>query len=451
VSEALGWGSTATAVDLPVRLPPRPACPDALLTLAYLTRGRWLMKVLGARFGGAFSMRLPAFGPTVFISDPALVKELFRQPHGVVGGVEPNLGMILGPGSTFSLQGAAHRRRRKLVVPPFQGDRMRAYAELIERETLAETASWPDDEEFAALPSMMRITLSVILRAVLGAEGAELAQLRILLPGLMSTGQRLALAPWLQHDLGRWSPWHRYLSARGRFDAVIESLICRAESDPRLADRTDVLAQLLRARDDDGNRMSNAEVADELLTFVVAGHETTATTLGWAVERLRRHPGALADLSEAIDSGDEHYLQATVHEVQRVRPVIGAAARQVVADSVRLGPWVIPRGHTISVPIELVHGDASAYASPERFDPERFVGRAPDGRVWVPYGGGSRRCPGAAFANLEIQIVLRTIMRQFRITPTTARDEGWHMRGVAFAPSRGGRIRVHRRREAPGS
>lgn len=430
----------------PVRLPPRAACPNALLSIAYLTRGRWLMAALSAKLGNAFSMRLPAFGPAVFLSDPTLVRELFKQPHDSVSGVEPNLGMILGPGSTFALQGVAHRQRRKLIMPPFQGDRMRAYGELIERETLEETSTWLDGEEFEVMPSMMNITLAVILRAVLGASGAEFDRLRELLPRLIRSGQKLALAPWLQRDFGRWSPWGRYLASRREFDAIVGDLVTRAKHDPALPERTDVLAHLLRARDDSGSRLTLAEIADELLTFVVAGHETTATTLSWAIERLSRHPTVAAQLSEAIERGDGTYLQATVHEVQRVRPVIGATARRVVAESIRLGPWVIPRGHTVTVPIELVHNDDLTYAQAWRFDPGRFVTKGPDGYAWIPYGGGSRRCPGAAFANFEIQVVLRSIMQHFDIHESSARDEGWHMRGVAFAPARGGRATVSRRR-----
>jgi cytochrome P450 family 138 len=191
--------------------------------------------------------------------------------------------------------------------------------------------------------------------------------------------------------------------------------------------------------------MSHSDVADELFTLLAAGHETTATSLAWAVERLRRHPRVLSRLVDEVDSAGSDLLQATINEVQRNRPVIDGAARKVIAPTMPLGPWVIPRGHTIRVDIPLAHQNSAVYADPDAFNPDRFLEANPDMYAWVPFGGGTRRCLGAAFANMEMNVVLRTMLREFRLVPTDAPDERLHNRGIAFAPSEGGRALVYRR------
>jgi cytochrome P450 len=429
-----------------VRLPPGPRWPQFALNTVYFTRGRWLMETLARQFGTAFSMRIPVFGPTVVISDPALAKELFQQPGDAVCGVEQNLGLILGPGSMFGLQGDEHRRHRRLLLPPFHGKRMRAYEGLIEQETLDEISSWPEGQEFPVWPSSMRVTLNTILRAVFGAEGAEFETLRTLMPRLVTVGTRMAILPWLRRDLGRWSPWRRFLAMRRELDDIIGSLIARAEADPALEQRQDVLSLMLQAQYEDGTAMSHSDIADELFTLMAAGHETTATTLAWAVERLRRHSNLLGRLVEEVDSGGSALLQATVFEVLRTRPVVNGSARKVVSRSISLGPWIIPCGYNVAVNMSLTHQNEAVYRNAGAFDPERFLGVNPDTYSWVPFGGGTRRCPGAAFANMEMMVVLRTILREFTLMPTDARGERWHSRGgVVFAPADGGRAVVRRR------
>ncbi len=428
-----------------VHLPPGPRWPIALQGAGYLAARRRMMDVLHKRYGSAFTVKLPFFGPTVMISDPALVKQFFQTRTDVVRAVEPNLDLVLGAGSTFGLQGDEHLRRRKLLVPPFHGKRMRAYESLIEDETRKELSTWPQGREFPVLPSTMRITLNAILRAVFGAEGAEFDALRKVMPPLVTMGSFLAFLPWLHHDLGRWSPWGRFLGLRREFDHIVGSLIDRVSADPNLDQRDDVLALMLQSRYDDGTAMSRGDLADELFTLLAAGHETTATQLAWAVERLRRHPDVLQRLVDEVDSGGSDLLQATIHEVQRNRPVIDGAARQVIAPTMPLGQWVIPRGYTVQVDIPLTHWTAATYPDPETFNPDRFLNANPDMYAWVPFGGGTRRCLGAAFANMEMNVVLRTMLREFRLEPTTARGERLHNRGVAFAPSGGGSALVYRR------
>lgn len=247
-----------------VNLPPGPRWPLPVQGLAYIAARRRMMHVLAKRYGTAFTVRLPFFGPTVIISDPALVKQFFQTRTDVVRNVEPNLDLVLGPGSTFGLQDQEHRRRRKLLVPPFHGKRMRAYEDLVEEETLKEVATWPERREFEVLTSTNRITLNVILRAVFGAEGAEFDALRKVMPQLVALGSQLVFLPWLHRDLGAWSPWGRFLGLRKQFDTIVGSLIDRVAADPNLENRDDVLSLMLQSRYEDGTAMSRSDLADEL-------------------------------------------------------------------------------------------------------------------------------------------------------------------------------------------
>jgi cytochrome P450 len=428
-----------------VRLPPGPALPRRVQGAAFLASRRRMTQLMRRRYGRVFSLHVPLFGRAVFVSDPALVKQLFMTSTDIVGNVEPNLGRVLGRGSFFNLEGDEHRRQRKLLVPPFHGKRMQSYESIIEEETLREAATWPQGQPFETLAPMMRITLNAILRAVFGAEGAELDALRALLPPLVTLGSRLALLPGRQVELGRWTPWGRFAAYRRQFDAIVGRLIAKASADPAADDRGDILSLMLQARYDDGGAMSHDDISDQLLTLLAAGHETTATTLAWAVERLRRHPALLARLVAEADAGGSELRQATIIEVQRTRPVIDIAGRTVKADSVRLGEWVIPRGYNILVGISLIHDDEEVFPDAASFNPDRFVGAKPDSYAWIPFGGGTRRCIGAAFANMEMNVVLRTLLRDFELSSTYEPPERWHSRGVAYAPAKGGVAIVHRR------
>jgi cytochrome P450 len=432
------------------QLPPGPRVPGWVQGLAHLAAPNQFFDVLGKRYGSEFTIRLPLYGgPAVVISDPVLVKQLFQTPTDIVRQPEPNLSSVLGWGSTFGLHSAAHRRRRKLLVPSFHGKRMRAYEGIVEEETLKEIATWPEGREFAVMPSTMRITLNVILHTVFGAEGKEFETLRELMPPMVTYASRLMVVPWLHRDLGPHSPWGRFTAMRKRFDRVVDTLIARAESDANAEARHDVLSMMLQARYDDGTAMAHDDIRDELFTLLAAGHETTATQLAWTVERLRRHPRVLSRLVEEVKGNQSEYLQATIYESQRVRPVINGAGRRVVGNSLTLGPYVIPQGYTILVAATLMHANDEIFADANTFDPDRFMGGVPDSYSWVPFGGGSRRCLGAPFANMEMNVVLRTVLREVRIVPTGARDERWHNRGVAYAPRNGGLAVIHRRTHRP--
>ncbi|WP_374022380.1 cytochrome P450 [Mycobacterium sp. HNNTM2301] len=395
------------------------------------------------RHGPVFSASLPLFGDSIVLSDPGLIKELFTA--GDLVETVTNLGDVIGPGSSFSLNGAPHLARRKLLMPPLHGKRMPLYQQIIEEEVARELSSWPEATPFATLPSMMHITLNVILRAVFGADGPELAAMREILPPAVLLASRLTVLPRaLRRDLGRWSPWGRLERMRRQCDELIGSLIERARTAPDLAERTDVLAMLVAARDEDGRPIPDDHIIDELQTLLAAGHETTATTLAWAVERLRRHPAVLADLVAEVDAGGSDLLQATVWEVQRSRPVIPFVLR-VTKGCTRLGNWVLPKGHTVIASIALSHSSTANYTDPARFDPTRFLNDKPDTSSWIPYGGGLRRCVGAAFANNEMLITLRELLRTYTLEPTDEPDEKPRSRGIANAPASGAVAVVHRR------
>ena len=276
-----------------------------------------------------------------------------------------------------------------------------------------------------------------------GAEGAELEYLRKLIPGWVKLGSRLATLPQPSRTYGRYSPWGRLVESHRKFDEIVDTLIAKAEADPHFDERTDILALMLRSRYDDGSPMSRREISDELLTLVAAGHETTASTLAWAFERLRRHPDIVAALTAEAEGDDNELRQATILEVQRARTVIDFAGRHVAAPMFELGEWRIPQGYSILVSISRLH--ESAFEHPDRFDPYRFVGNRPPTFAWVPFGGGTRRCLGAAFANTEMDVVLRTVLRHFTLDSTTDPGEKVHSRGVAYTPKRGGRIVLQHR------
>ncbi len=436
---------TAPAASPAVRLPPATRLPKMFQGLAFAMSRRWMIRRLARRYGNVFMMNVPIYGRVVVVGDPQLAKQIFTTSPEELGNIQPNLSRLFGSGSVFALDREDHRRRRRLLAPPFHGKSMKNYEAIIEEETLRETANWPEGQPFATLPSMMHITLNAILRAVFGADGAELDELRRLIPPWVTLGSRLAAMPKPKRNYGRYSPWGRLDEWRRQYDLIVDKLIDAERADPNFADRTDVLALMMRSTYEDGSVMSRKDIGDELLTLLAAGHETTAATLGWAFERVSRHPDLLAALVDEAENDGSELRQATILEVQRARTVIDFAARSVYPPVYQLGEWVIPRGDSIIVSIGQIHDNPNVFPDPERFDPQRYIGGKPSAFAWVPFGGGARRCVGAAFANMEMDVVLRTVLRHFSIETTTAPGEQWHCRGVAYTPKDGGRIVVRRR------
>ena len=436
------------ATTEPVKLPPGPRIPKLIQGAAVLTARYGAIAALGRRYGSTFTLNIPVFGETVVISDPALVKELFSSSRELIGRPQNNLGGdVLGPGSIFNLEGDELLARRKLLLPPFSGKNMRAYESITEEEAIREIRTWPEGTEFATLEPMMRITLNTILRAVFGAEGAELDELRVLMPKAVEFGSKIALMPSIvRKDVGPWSPGGKFAQYRRRMDELLKSLMAQARSDPKFTERGDVLSLLLQARYDDGEPISDSYIVDELLTMLVAGHETTSTQLAWTIERIRRHPDLLTRLTEEVDAGGNELLLATIAESQRTRPVLTAALRRTKT-RIRLGEWVIPEGDTILASTQLAMAAEQSFPDAEKFNPDRFVGNPPNPFAWIPFGGGMMRCIGASFATMEMEVTLRAMLREFRLEPTTEPDEKPHSRGVTVTPARGGRVVVYRRKD----
>ena len=445
----------ATATTEPVRLPPGPRIPKPVQAIAFLVLNHGMFAALARRYGGSvIRVNLPRNNHAVVISDPILAKDLFSTSTDLIerpAWGAGSIGEAFGPGSTFSLAGDEHVERRRLLAPPFHGKRMRSYERIIEEEVMREIATWPEGREFEALQSMTSITLGAILRAVFGAEGPALNELRELVPPMVPLGGLVLLVPpRMRRDLGPWSPWGRYLRYRRRFDAIVDSLIADARADPGLEQRSDVLALLLQATYENGEPIPDRHIADELLTLVASGHETTASQLAWAVERLRRHPQLLSRLTEEVDAGGSELRQATIWEVQRTRPVLEGAMRRTKT-RIRLGDWVLPEDTNLILSIRLAHDSEESFPNAASFNPDRFVGAVPKPFAWIPFGGGVTRCVGAAFANMEMDVALRTLLRELRFAPTDAPGERRRWRGVATAPARGARAVVYRRTTAASS
>lgn len=446
MTETASIGAEASSTPSPGRRPTALPLPKIVQGIAFATVRRRFIRQARKRYGQVFELNVPFFGRTVFVADPALVRPVFLASTDDLINVQPNLSRIFGPGSVFALDRAEHRNRRKLLAPPFHGQSIKNYEKVIEEETLRESATWPEGREFETLEPMNRITLNVILRTVFGADGGELDYLREIIPPWVKLGSRMAALPAPKFRTGRYSPWGRLEQFRRDFDRVVFTLIDKAEADPKLDEREDILALLLRSRYEDGSTMSRQDVSDELLTLLGAGHETTASALGWAFERLRRHPDILAKLVAEVDEGGEDFRQAFILELQRSRTVIDFAGRHVAAPHFDLGEWRIARDSNILVSIADLHDNADIFENPERFDPQRFVDKKPPTFAWLPFGGGTRRCIGAAFANTEMHVVLRTVLRHFEIETDHAPDEKVHHRGIAYTPKDGGRVVVRRRK-----
>ena len=430
-------------------LPPGPRMPVSLQTLAMRTRQRPFFERQRRRYGSMFSMRIHGLGPIVALSDPELIKETFKaDPTVLHAGTASPLREMLGPNSLLGIDEGQHMGQRKLLLPPFKGQRMKQYEPIIAEIAAADIESWPQETEFPVARPMQRITLRAILRALFGAEGEHLHALEDLIPRWTALGPRVALSPWIRRDLGPRSPWGAFVRRRAELDAILDELIALANADPALEQRVDVLALMAQARHDDGSPMSNAEIRDELATMIVAGHETTAHSLSWTVERLRRHPQVLRRLVEEADEGGKALREATIREVLRARPVVSFAVRYT-RKPFELGDYRLPVGTRILLAAILTHYDPHLFAHPDRFDPDRFLGATPDTYSWIPFGGGVRRCIGASFAQMEMDVVLRVMLQQLELLPSSEPEEQPSFRGIVWVPSEGGRLVMRRRTSAP--
>jgi cytochrome P450 len=400
------------------------------------------------RYGDIFTIRFPYFGRIVYVARPDLVKALFTGPPADFHAGEANATVLepaLGPNSVLTLDDAPHMRQRKLLLPPFHGERIERYGELIVEMTRQEMESWPVGEPFAMRPHTQRITLAVIMRAVFGVHDE---QRLIRFEGLIDDFARrvgvITSFPFLRRNLGPFSPWTRFQRSRAALDEFIYEEIELRRVEPGHEERDDVLSLLLEARDEDGNPMSDQELRDELVTVLGAGHETTATGLAWAVELLNRNPAVLARLRDSLVAGEEDYLAATVKEVLRARPVIVDVARKLKAPAT-IGGYELEPGTFVLAAIAALHYREDVFPDPYELRPERFLEGKADNYAWIPFGGGVRRCIGAAFAEYEMRTILRAFVERAELRPATPKPERVRVRNITLAPAKNTRVLLERR------
>jgi cytochrome P450 family 135 len=426
----------------PVPFPPGSKLPAIAQAIRYVRAPLGFLTQLQRRHGDIFSVSFPYFGKVVYVADPALVKAVFTGSPEQFHAGEANATVLepaLGPNSVLTLDDAPHMQQRKLLLPPFHGERIERYGELMREVTLREMESWPVGEPFALRRHTQRITLAVIMRAVFGVHDEErLARFEGLIETFASRVNAITAFPMLRRNLGRWSPWARFLRAREALDEFIyeEIALRRGEVESGEEGHDDVLSLLLSARHDDGSQMSDEELRDELVTVLGAGHETTATALAWAMERLLRTPRALQALRESLAAGEDGYLDATIKETLRARPVIVDVARKLTAPA-NIGGYELPAGTFVMPAIAAMHYREDLFPNPEEFRPERFLNDKPDTYVWIPFGGGVRRCIGAAFAEYEMRIVLRAILERAELSAPDPKPEKVKVRNITLAPGKG--------------
>ena len=457
--------TAAAALELesapPGALPPGPRLPALVQFLHSAFRPTAFLEECSRRFGDPFTLRIPGRPPLVMFSDPEAIREIFTgDPERLCAGQANDLlAPMLGQHSLLLLDGARHLRERRLMLPPFHGERMQAYGRVMREIADRSIDAWPVGRPFPIHERMQAITLDVILRTVFGLdEGVQLDRLRERLRRLMAfvsgTLGVLLLIPWLQRDLGPLTPGGRFARLAGEIDTILFAEIARLRSEG-VAGREDILSMLIAARDEDGQPMSDQELRDEMVTLLLAGHETTATSLAWAFHRLLGRPDVLGKLRAELGAvaGDgplepEHvarleYLDAVVKETARLNPVVPNVGRRLQAP-MRIGGHDLPAGVVASPCIYLTHRRPDLWPDPARFDPERFVGARPNPYAFFPFGGGVRRCLGAAFATYEMKVVLAEVLARVELRAAPGYRVRTVRRTVTLAPSGGMPVVVER-------
>jgi cytochrome P450 len=428
--------------------PPGPRLPSVAQAFRLWRDPVRFLVGLRRRYGDVFSVNYPAFPQLVYVADPELVKRVFTGDAHRFHAGEANATVLepaLGPNSVLILDEDEHMRQRKLLLPSFHGERVRAYGGEMREIADREIESWPVGREFALRPHTQRITLDVILRTVFGVRGTErFALAQRLVDEFARRSHAVLLFPVLRRRFGGFGPFARFEEARDALDAFIYEEIAERRAQGPDADRNDVLSLLLEATHEDGSPMSDQELRDELVTVIGAGHETTATALAWAVERLVRTPPVLERLRTTLEGGEEDYLDAVIKETLRVRPVITDVARKLTAPA-EIGRYTLPAGTLVLPAIIAIHHREDLYPQPFEFRPERFLEGQGEGYAWIPFGGGVRRCLGASFAQYEMRIVLRAIVERTDLRAARPRAEALRPRNITLAPARGTRVVLEQR------
>ncbi|MDG4663654.1 cytochrome P450 [Mycobacterium sp. 236(2023)] len=425
-------------------LPPGPRLPAGLQAMLMLKCGPRFIAACQRRYGSTFTLHVAGMGTAVYVTDPADIKTVFAGDPRIFHAGEANsmLQGLLGETSVLVVDDELHRDRRRVMLAPFARDAVAGQAAVMAQVAADNIDGWPVGRTFAAAPKMAEITLEIILRTVIGAsDPARLAALREVMPRVLTVGpwETIALA---DPKLLRLRPWRSMRDAIAEADRLLYEEIADRRADPDLDHRADALSMLVRAGD-----MTDRELRDQLMTLLIAGHDTTATGLSWALERLTRHPELLARAVQAAREGRDDYLDAVAKETLRIRPVVFDVGR-VVKEPVEIGGHRLPAEVMVIPGMVLVHADSRVYPEADTFDPDRMIGATLSPSSYLPFGGGNRRCLGATFAMVEFRVVLREVLRRVELETTTARGERRRLKHVIFVPHRGARIRVRAKRAA---
>jgi cytochrome P450 len=455
---AIGDAEIDRARERDTSFPPGPWEPPVVQMLRWLLRPISFMDSCARRYGDVFSVRFLGFErPMVMLSDPDAIRALYTgHQHSLPPGRTLTLRPVLGPRSVLLLEGEEHLARRRLMLPPFHGERMRSYESTMREIAQREIAAWPVGQPFPLHPRMQALTLEVILHAVFGVGGSErAARLRETLPRLVgqTASAALQVRVLIASRLRRGErPLEGMRALMAEIDELLLAEIAERRRDPHLSEREDILSLLIGARFADGSEMQDGELRDQLLTLLLAGHETTATSLAWTFDLLLRHPSVLAKLRGELEDNEGdiegEYLRAVVAESLRLRPVVPLAGRRLDRE-LPAGRWTLPAGTDVTPAIWLTHMRADIYPEPRRFRPERFLADPPSTYAWVPFGGGVRRCLGATFAEFEMRVVLATVLGSLELEPVGRAPERIARRNVTFSPRSGTRVRVRARRDGP--
>jgi cytochrome P450 family 135 len=433
--------------------PPGPRLPRLVQTFFFIFGSRWFIARMYRRYGPMVRLSTAFDSNFVMVFDPALVKEVFRGPPDRLRAGEANevLGAALGLRSVLLLDGDEHLRQRRLMLPPFHGQRMRAYEDVMLEATDRAIDSWPLEREFSLLPTTQQLTLDVILRAVFGVEaGPRQDELKRRLRSMIEpVSNRFGMLLMVLMRFGNNTAVRRFEERRRRVDELIYDEIARRREAPDLEQREDVLSMLLLARDEDGRPMTDEELRDQLVTLLVAGHETTATGLAWAFDLILRTPRVHAELRRAVAEGDDAYVDAVAKETLRMRPVVPGVGRVVRGGPLELGGYTLPEGTEINPSISVIHARPDTFPGPRDFRPERFLeDDPPDTYTWIPFGGGTRRCLGASFALFEMRVAIRRVIERTTLEAASSKPEQVERRGVTMVPKTGTRVLLRERRAA---
>jgi cytochrome P450 family 135 len=434
-------GDGALATTPANGLPPGPRLPRALQAVGWTQRPLPFLERCQRRYGDTFTLRILHWGDWVLLCDPDDVKKVFTAGSAVgVDVANPLLGPILGPRSVMLLEEPEHMTRRKLMLPAFHGKSIEGDAEMMAAVARREVGRWPVGEPFELWPRMQAITQEVVMRAVFGAgENERMKRLRELLRGLtvwMNDPRNLAL-------LATFGPrWivrsRRYRKAMAPVEEAVLEEVRRRRAEGDLGE--DVVSMLVAARYEDGSPMSERDLRDELLTLLTDG--PTSTSLAWTFERLLRNPEKLERAREDARDGDGAYLDAVIKETLRVRPPVPVVVRRLL-EPMRLGGHELPAGTTVAPCIHLIHRNEAIYPQAKSFVPERFLGRQPGTYTWIPFGGGTRRCLAASYAEMEMKRVLRTVFSEVDLRPVESRSERMRKSAISFSPDRSGLVVAH--------